>query len=240
MDRPINQIIPDSEGEEPESLFMQLTSQLSLAEMLAIFQGNFGAVQGINRKFKNVLLDKRLKKDDTPAKRKQLIESEGEKLKNLLFVPDAVKPNIFDGFEPLLVAGDVVDSHFARIVDLILDFDDQARPDSEFIEEMKNAITYFIGELVDELQDGFQNGMQDTIVFLKENILNLIKEGTGPEMSMMVSMVGADTVMNLITRNYQQYKEKKAELKASFKAYVDAKKAGLKAVKQASTPAPVK
>lgn len=62
-----------------------------------------------------------------------------------------MKTNIFDGFEPLLVAGDVVDSHFARIVDLILDFDDQKRPDSEFMEEMKDAITYFIGELVDEL-----------------------------------------------------------------------------------------
>jgi len=69
----------------------------------------------------------------------------------LLFVPDSVKPNIFDGFEPLLVAGDAVDSHFARIVDIILDFDDQTRPDSVFIDEMKDALTYFIGELVDEL-----------------------------------------------------------------------------------------
>lgn len=50
-------------------------------------------------------------------------------------------------------------------------------------------------------------------------------------MSMMVSMIGTDTIMNLITSNYQRYKENKAALKASFKAYVDAKKAGLKAVK---------
>jgi hypothetical protein len=65
--------------------------------------------------------------------------------------------------------------------------------------------------------------LQDTLVFLRENILNLIKEGTGPEMSMMVSMIGTDTIMNLITSNYQRYKENKAALKASFKAYVDAK-----------------
>jgi hypothetical protein len=70
--------------------------------------------------------------------------------------------------------------------------------------------------------------MQDTVVFLRENIINLIKEGTGPEMSMMVSMLGTDTVMKLITSNYQRYKENKPALKASFKAYVDAKKAGLK------------
>lgn len=81
--------------------------------------------------------------------------------------------------------------------------------------------------------------MQDTVIFLRENILNLIKEGTGPEMSMMVGMLGTDTVMNLITRNYQRYREKKTELKAAYKAYVDAKKAGLKVAKQV-TVAPVK
>ncbi len=80
--------------------------------------------------------------------------------------------------------------------------------------------------------------MQDTVVFLRENILNLIKEGTGPEMSMMVGMLGTDTVMGLITRNYQRYREKKAELKGAFKAYVEAKKAGKKVVNQ--TPAPSK
>lgn len=73
--------------------------------------------------------------------------------------------------------------------------------------------------------------MQDTVVFLRENILKLIKEGTGPEMSMMVGMLGTDSIMNLITSNYQRYRENKKELKASFKAYADAKKAGLKAVK---------
>jgi len=37
LDQPINQIVPEGEEEEPESLFMQLTSQLSLSELLAIF-----------------------------------------------------------------------------------------------------------------------------------------------------------------------------------------------------------
>jgi hypothetical protein len=74
------------------------------------------------------------------------------------------------------------------------------------------------------------------VVFLRENILTLIKEGTGPEMSMMVGMLGTNTVMDLITRNYQRYKEKKGELKAAFKAYLEAKKSGLKASKSATEP----
>jgi len=43
MDVPINEIVEGGNDEE-ESLFMQLTSQLSLTEMLAVFQGNFGVV----------------------------------------------------------------------------------------------------------------------------------------------------------------------------------------------------
>jgi hypothetical protein len=63
----------ESEDEEPESLFMQLTSQLSLTELLALMQGNFGAVNGIHRKFKPILL-KRMGGEDTPQKRKLLID----------------------------------------------------------------------------------------------------------------------------------------------------------------------
>lgn len=48
---------------------------------------------------------------------------------------------------------------------------------------------------------------------------------------MMVGMLGTDTIMGVITRTYQRYKEKKAELKAQFKAYTEAKKAGRKTTK---------
>lgn len=156
----------------------------------------------MNKKFKRVLLDKKLKGQDNPASRKKLIETEAEKLKNLLFVPDEIKSNIYEGFEPLLVAGDSVDTHLTRIMDVILDFDPETRPDSEFIEEMKDALIYFFGDLIEELQDGFSNGMQDVVIFMRENILKLIKEGTGPEMSMMVGMLGTDTIMGIVTRNF--------------------------------------
>lgn len=120
-------------------------------------------------------------------------------MKAMLFIPDAVKANIYEGFDPLLVSGEVIDTHFTRFIDLILDFDDVNRNDVEFIEEFKNALKFFLGEWIDELQDGYQNGMSDVVVFLRENILNIIKQSTGPEMGMMIGMLGTDTVMNMIT-----------------------------------------
>ena len=55
LNAPISDLT-ESEGAEAESLFVQLTSQLSLVEILALMQGNFGAIQGLNMKLKNVLL----------------------------------------------------------------------------------------------------------------------------------------------------------------------------------------
>jgi hypothetical protein len=66
LERPIGELVPEgSEEEEPDSLFMQLTSQLSMTELLALMQGNFGAIQGMNKRLKKVLL-KKMGGKDTP------------------------------------------------------------------------------------------------------------------------------------------------------------------------------
>ena len=49
-----------------------------------MMQGNFGAVSGLHTKFKSVLI-KKMGGQDTPEKRKELIEKEAEKFKGLLF-----------------------------------------------------------------------------------------------------------------------------------------------------------
>jgi len=54
----LNEPLSSYVGEEgiPESIFLDLTSQLSLTEMLAIMQGNFDAIQGMNQKLKDALM----------------------------------------------------------------------------------------------------------------------------------------------------------------------------------------
>lgn len=83
----------------------------------------------MNKKMKTVLL-KKMGGVDTPQKRKELVETEAEKFKALLFVPDEIKPNIYEGFDPLLVSGDVVDTHFAKALNKILDFNDVTGTDA--------------------------------------------------------------------------------------------------------------
>ena len=221
LDQPISSLVSDEE--QPESLFVQLTSSLSLTEMLALMQGNLGAISGMSKKLKTVLLKKI--ELDTAEKRKALAQGEADKFKSFLFVPSEVQPNVHEGFDPILVSEDVVDTHLTRILDVILDFDD-TQSDAIFIEEMKDALAYFIGEWIEELQDGFMNGMQDVVVFFRENFKILIAQGAGPEMGMMVSAMGTDTLMQYVTKAYARYREKKTQIHAAAKAKAQQKKNG--------------
>ena len=136
---------------------------------------------------------------DTPQKRKEIVEQEAAKLKALLFIPNEIQRNIHEGFDPILVTEEVVDNHFNRIFNFILDFDSNSKNDAQFIEETKDALAYFIGELIDELQDGFINGYSDVVVFFRENFKKLLAAGAGPEMGMFLGSFGTDQIMTYVT-----------------------------------------
>lgn len=204
---------------------MQLTSSLSLSEMLAVMQGNLGAITGLNQKLRTILL-KKLGNEDSAQRRQQVAMEEAAKFKALLKIPEAIRPHIYEGFEPLLVSEEVVDSHFSRVLDIILDFD-QAQTDAAFIEEMKDALAHFIGEWIEELQDGFHNGMSDVVVFFRENFKEMLMLAAGPEMGMMVGMMGTDFIMNQVNSANNRYRERKAAIIAASKEREQRKKQGL-------------
>eukprot|EP00347_Sterkiella_histriomuscorum_P022410 403338593 len=208
LDQPIINYMDESAEEQPESMFLQLTSQLSLQEMLAIMQSNFGALQGMYRKLKNVLI-KNMNNQDTPENRKALAEKEGAKLKTFITIPTEVYDNIHEGFDPLIVTGEIVDTHFIKIINAILDFDDHNKTDADFIDEMKDHFADLIGEWIEELQDGFVNGLSDVVVFLRSNFRVMLEVGGGPEMGGMISSMGIEPVMNYVTMGHRRYKENK-------------------------------
>lgn len=97
--------------------------------MLALMQGNLGAISGLNTKLKAVLT-RIMGGTDTPQKRKEIVEQEAAKLKALLEVPAEIQRNIHEGFDPIIVSEEVIDNHFARIFNFILDFDSSSNDDA--------------------------------------------------------------------------------------------------------------
>jgi hypothetical protein len=41
-----------------------------------------------------------------------------------LKVPASIEANIYEGFDPILVSNEIIDTHFAKILKEILDFED--------------------------------------------------------------------------------------------------------------------
>ncbi len=74
---------------------------------------------------------------------------------------------------------------------------------------MKDVLSEFIGEWIDELQDGFVNGMSDVVVFYRENFMTMLEAGGGQEIGASIAGIGTDTIMNYITIGYRRYQRNK-------------------------------
>lgn len=55
---------------------------------------------------------------------------------------------------------------------------------------MKKRLSNFLGEWIENLLDGFVNGMDDINIFFSENVKKLLEEAGGPDMGMMYSGMG--------------------------------------------------
>lgn len=82
---------------------------------------------------------------------------------------------------------------------------------------MKDALAYFIGDMIDELQDGFINGYSDVVVFFRENFKKLLAAGAGPEMGMFLGSFGTDQIMTYVTAGYKRYSDNKDRIRAAAK-----------------------
>jgi len=121
-----------------------------------------------------------------------------------------VKGHVHEGFDPLLVSRDVIDDHLYKLLDITLDFDDKKDAEQKYLSDIKVALEDFIGEWVDEMQDGFEDGMTDVVRFFKDNSQHAMQGG---ELEMMMTMMGTETIMKYISGAYQSYKNRREEKK---------------------------
>lgn len=60
---------------------------------------------------------------DSRANRKAFIEAESQRIKSCLHITESLKENIYEGFDPLLVSHEIVDTHFTKLIRTLLDFE---------------------------------------------------------------------------------------------------------------------
>ena len=62
---------------------------------------------------------------------------------------------MYEGFEPLTVSADLIDTYLPRFINIVLDHDDRQDSEEILATKLSDWLTRFIGEWIDELQDGF-------------------------------------------------------------------------------------
>ena len=70
---------------------------------------------------------------------------------------------------------------------------------------MKLVLSNFIGEWVEELQDGFVDGMSDVHKFFRENFRIMLEVAGGPSMGGMISGMGTDSMLTAVINSYKSY-----------------------------------
>jgi len=70
-----------------------------------------------------------------------------------------------------------------------------------------------IGEVIGEIEDGFIDGMNDVLPFIKENMKTMITEACDPKNAALAVMMALPPIMNFVERANETYKKQKEEAK---------------------------
>jgi len=103
--------------------------------------------------------------------RKRLCDKAFAAMKSAITLPEECKNSIYNEFDPVLLSLECIEKMMYKIFDDILDYDGD---DAGFIKMFKANNAELIIKIISEIEDGFIEGLNDVLVFLRLNISNLI------------------------------------------------------------------
>ena len=157
---------------------------------------------------------------ETKRSRDKLSQQTVSALKDLIHLSDKSREAIYEEFDPVLILNESVEANLPRMLELVLTFDGN---DEEFVDELKAEGKLIIGEAVGDIEEGFIEGLNDVIPFLKENVSVIIKAATDPAKAALAAMMGVPPIMKYIESTYQQYQKDKEEGKLPAKKVMEPK-----------------
>ena len=105
-----------------------------------------------------------------------------------------------------MLLDDLITDSLPGFLDLVLDFKGD---DKKFVDTMKIKSSIVINKWIDELEEGFVDGSDDVIPFLKENVSELLKSACEPAKKSLVSMMGTGPIIKFIQESYAASRQEK-------------------------------
>lgn len=101
-----------------------------------------------------------------------------------------------------MIIKEIADQEFSVLFDMILDFNGS---DQDFVAMLKRESTRVIGTIVSEIEDGFIEGLNDVLPFLKSNVTEFVKSACAPAQAIMATVMGVPPIMAYIESANQEF-----------------------------------
>lgn len=164
-------------------------------ELMKFMNGNMEEISDFKNRVIKVIRSYMDDEGQTKVSQDKLVSQMIEKLKKLLHIPQQSRDCIYEEFDPVLMINELVESNLAKVLKRVLEFEGE---DKDFIDMVKRESQTLIGLLVEEIEDGFIEGMNDLLPFLRQNVVEIMTAMSDPKKVGLVVALGVNPVMKYI------------------------------------------
>ena len=158
-------------------ILARMAGEFPQLEMLTIVMGNFQQIKNFKARCQKVLKAELPDGGKNKEDRKRMVDKAFNVLKTVCSIPDESKDSIYNEFDPVLITMECVEKMMYKMFDDILDYDGD---DAGFIKMFKDNNAALIVKIISEIEDGFIEGINDVLVFLRVNMSNMLMAAAPP------------------------------------------------------------
>lgn len=194
------------EAEEYFELFLEeLADEFNPIEMMQLMKGNVKGIPNLADRLKKVVKRYLRGEVDSRENRAHLIQKVLKVLRKLISLPANLKDTVCEEFDPTMLLDDLLTEDLPALLDLVLDHrgDDQGLVDSLKAYASKTSFKW-----ISEMQDGFVDGFDHALLYLKENIKTILTASCEPSKAKIVVIMGLDPIVKFIEASYKEEEAK--------------------------------
>ena len=122
-------------------------------------------------------------------------------LKKVFTMPEESKKSIYEEFDPVLITTECIESMMYKMFDDILDYEGD---DAGFIAMFKKNNAALIVKIISEIEEGFMEGFNDVLVFLRVSCGNLLMASAPPAQAATAKGIAIPCIMKFIEKSWNE------------------------------------
>ena len=154
-----------------------MASEFAQLEMMTIVMGNFQQIKNFKARTQKVLRAEIAEEGKSQEGRRKLIDMAMKVLKDIITLPQQSRDSIYEQFDPVLITTEILESKVLPIFNELLDYEGD---DPGFVKLVRERGAEVMVKIISEIEEGFIEGINDVLPFIKANIEGLLMASAPP------------------------------------------------------------